>query len=59
MRKITNYKFLITYNLNGKKQTVGCKTELEKVKSLEMMKHANKPNSGYKNKYTNIKVTKI
>ncbi len=56
---IIKYKYLITYKVNGKKQTLGAKTESEKDTALKMMKEANKPGSGYKNKYTYIKVVKL
>ena len=55
----TKYKYLIDYKVNGKKETAGAKTDAEKNKILKMMRYANKPDSGYKNKYTEIKVSKV
>ena len=56
---LTKYKYLINYKVNGKNETVGAKTDSEKNKILKMMRYANKPDSGYKNKYTEIKVSKV
>jgi len=47
MGKIPNYKYSVTYKVNGKDETLGCKTKVEKDRALKMMEHANEPNSGY------------
>ena len=57
-KKIPNYKFLISYKVNGVPETVGCMTANERDLVLEAIANANDPDSRYKNKYTEVKLTK-